>query len=211
MANSANVTKAQRRYAPAVRRAMILDAAAAIIEREGMWQLSMERVASQAEISKALIYKYFTNIESLLGELLQRELKLLRREQAQAAEAATTFEELVRGVTKVYLRNIARKGLLIERLQADPAISRSTSPTDFNREEAVAYIAAIVSRNFDMPLETARAVTDISFGVPSAAGAYLLHHDVDIDDLEDITVAMIIGSVNGVRTDYMMRRRKLQR
>lgn len=190
---------------------MILDAAAAMIEREGMWQLSMERVASHAEISKALIYKYFTNLESLLGELLQRELRLLRREQAMAAEAATTFEELVRGVTKVYLRNIARKGLLIERLQADPAISRSTSPTDFNRGEAVDYIAAIMSRNFDMPLETARAVTDISFGVPSAAGAYLLHHDVDVDDLEDITVAMIIGSVNGVRNDYMMRKRKLLR
>lgn len=189
---------------------MILDAAADMVEREGIWQLSMEKIAGQAQVSKTLIYKYFESLQALLRELLDRELRQLRRDQAAAAQAATTFEDLVRGITKAYLRNIAKKGLLIERLQADPAISHSTDPTGFNREEAVEYIAKIVHRNFEIPLETARAVTDISFGVPSAAGSYLLHHDVDLDDLEDITVSMIIGSVNGIRTDYMVRKRKLR-
>jgi TetR/AcrR family transcriptional regulator, fatty acid biosynthesis regulator len=201
----------KRRYSPAIRRTMILDAAAELVEREGIWQLSMERVASHADISKALIYKYFNNVESILQELLTRELKQLRKEQAEAAEKAQTFDELVRGVTSAYLRNIAQKGLLIERLQADPSISNSSDPTDFQREGAVEYIAAIVQRNFGIPMETARAVTDISFGVPSAAGAYLLRHDVDLDDLVDLTVSMIIGSVNGVRNDYMTRKMKLNR
>lgn len=190
---------------------MILDAAAELVEREGIWQLSMERVASHADISKALIYKYFNNVESILRELLDRELKHLRKEQAQAAEKAQTFDELVRGVTSAYLRNIAQKGLLIERLQADPSISNSSDPTDFHRDGAVEYIAAIVHRNFGIPMEKARAVTDISFGVPSAAGAYLLRHDVDLEDLVDLTVSMIIGSVNGVRNDYMTRKMKLSR
>lgn len=190
---------------------MILDATAELVEREGIWQLSMERVASHADVSKALIYKYFNNIESIFRELLERELKQLRKAQAVAAEQADTFEALVRGITDAYLRNIAQKGLLIERLQADPSISKSSDPTDFHRDAAVEYIAAIVQRNFGLPMEKARAVTDISFGVPSAAGAYLLRHEVDLEDLVDLTVSMIIGSVNGVRDDYMTRKSKLIR
>lgn len=203
--------KPQRRFSPEVRRSMILDAAADMVEREGIWQLTMERVAKHAGVSKSLIYKYFDNINELLKELLERELSVLRRTQFAAAEAAETFEELVRGITKTYLGNIAKKGLLIERLQADPAISETADPTDFDRETSVEYLARIVNRNFDIPMATARAVTDISFGVPSAAGSYLLRHEIDMEELVEITVSMIIGSVSGIRDDYMIRKRKLKR
>lgn len=203
--------KSQRRFSREIRRSMILDSAAEMVERDGMWQVSMEKLAAHASISKALIYKYFSNVEQVFSELLERELKQLRDQQVVAAELASTFEDLVRGVTKAYLRYIRKKGLLIEKLQADPSISRMNDPTDFKRETAVEYIARILTRNFDIPIETARAVTDIAFGVPAAAGAYLLRHDVDIDDLEDMTVSMIIGSVNGIRDDYIMRKRKLKR
>lgn len=208
---SGNKPKPKRRFSPEVRRSMILDAAAVLVEREGIWQITMERVAKHAEISKSLIYKYFDNIHELLRELLKRELAHLRHTQFAAAEAAETFEELVRGITKTYLRNIAEKGLLIEQLQADPAISQNDDPTAIDRDVAVEYLAAIVNRNFDIPIETARAVTDISFGVPAAAGSYLLRNDVDKAELEDITVSMIIGSINGIRDDYMIRKRKLKR
>ncbi|MEO0439188.1 MAG: helix-turn-helix domain-containing protein [Pseudomonadota bacterium] len=203
--------KRQRRYSPEIRRAMILDTAAQLIESNGISQLSMERIASHADVSKALIYRYFDGIKELMRELLHRELVQLREAQFAAAEAAETFEELVRGITKTYLSNIATKGLLIERLQSDPAISVTKDPTAFDRERSVDYLADLVNRNFDIPIDIARAVTDISFGVPSAAGAYLLRHDVDFDDLTEITVSMIIGSVNGIRDDYMIRKRKLKR
>ena len=201
----------QRRFSPEIRRSMILDAAADMVEREGISRISMERIAKHANISKSLIYKYFDNATELLQELLKRELKDLRRAQFAAAEDAETFEELVRGITKAYLQNIAEKGLLIEKLQSDPAISESKDPTRFGRESAVNYLADIVHQNFSIPLSTARMVTDISFGVPSAAGSYLLRHPTDMEELEDITVSMIIGTVNGVRNDYMVRKRKLKR
>ncbi|MEL7447549.1 MAG: TetR/AcrR family transcriptional regulator, partial [Pseudomonadota bacterium] len=100
-------------------------------------QVSMERVAKHADISKSLIYKYFDSIGEILHKLLQRELAHLRHTQFEAAEAANTFEEMVQGITRTYLHNISKKGLLIERLQADPAISRTKDPTAFDREVAV--------------------------------------------------------------------------
>ncbi len=211
MVKTVEKAKIQRRYSPEVRRSMILDAAAGMVEREGISQVSMERVAKSADISKSLIYKYFDNTTEILRELLDRELLTLRRAQFSAAEDARTFEDMVRGVTKVYLRYIEKRGLLIERLQSDPAISDLTDPATFDREVAVEYFAKIVHNNFDLPLETARAVTDISFGVPVSAGSYLLRHKVDMEELEDITVSMIIGTINGVRDNYMVRKRALKR
>ncbi|MEM1389947.1 MAG: TetR/AcrR family transcriptional regulator [Pseudomonadota bacterium] len=203
--------KSKRRFSPEVRRSMILDAAAELVEIEGISQLSMEQIAKHAEISKSLIYKYFDNVQELLKKLLARELTELRRRQFAAAEAAETFEQLVRGVTKVYLQNVSIKGRLIERLQTDPGIAKSMNPRAFNHDVAVDYFASIVHKNFDIPMETARAVTDLSFGIPIYAGSYLLRNSVDKDQLEDITVAMIIGSINGIRDDFMVRKRHLKR
>ena len=190
---------------------MILDATAELVVQEGIRQLSMERIAQHAEVSKSLIYKYFENTQQVLRELLERESRHLRKTQFAAAEAAETFEDLVRGITKTYLRNIADRGLLLERLQADPALSDANDPTVVDRDLSINYLASIVHQNFDIPMPTARAVTQISIGVPSAAGAYLLQQEMDIEELEDITVSMIIGSINGIRNDFMIRKRKLKR
>ncbi len=190
---------------------MILDAAADLVESEGITGMTMERIARHGDVSKSLIYKYFDNVQQLLRELLERELKALRKAQYKAAEEAGTFEQMVRGVTRVYLHYIADKGLLIERLQADPALSESSNPARYDAEVAVEYYARIVNKNFGLPMDTARAVTDISFGVPASAGSYLLRHDMDLDELVEITVSMIIGTINGVRDDYMVRKRILER
>lgn len=202
----------KRRYSPEVRRSMILDTAAEMVAREGIASLSLERIANDADVSKSLIYRYFDSLCALLKELLDRELKTLRQRQAAGAERAETFSDLVRNVTHEYLDYIKQRGLIIERLQADPTISKMHDPTDYLRQSSVDYIAEILDQNFGIPLETAKALTDISYGLPASAGGYLLRNpQFDSQELEDLTVAMIIGAVNGVRQDYMMSMRKLKR
>ena len=176
-----------------------------------MSELSMEAIGQHADVSKSLMYKYFDSLQDLLKELLDRELTALRRLQDAAAERATTFEELVKGITHVYLSYIEERGLIIERLQADPSISKMHDPTDYQRTSAVEYLAEIVSKNFDMPMDIARAVTDISFGLPAAAGDYLLRSEIEREVIEELTVSMIIGTMSSVRFDYFARKRKLKR
>lgn len=204
-------TKPRRRYSPEVRRSMILDQTADIIAREGVAGLSMELIAQNAGVSKSLVYNYFDSLTDLLKELLERELRALRLLQFKAAEKATTFEELVRGVTHEYLDYIDRRGLIIERLQAEPSVSEAQDPTQYDRNSSVDYLAPIVSKQFDMPIELARAATDISFGLPASAGEYLLRTKMDLKELEDLTVSMIIGSIAMVRTDFLTRKQKLKR
>lgn len=204
-------TKSKRRFSPEVRRSMILDKTAEMIARDGISQMSMDAIIQNAGVSKSLVYKYFDSLADLLKELLDRELKSLRRLQITAAEKATTFEELVQNITHVYLVYIEKRGLIIERLQSYPNISKLHDPTDYGRNATVDYLADIVAKNFEMPIDLARAVTDISFGLPASAGDYLLRSGMDRQELEELTVAMIIGTMSSIRSDFFVRKRKLKR
>ncbi len=203
--------KTKRRFSPEVRRSMILDSAAELISTSGMSKVSMEAIGQKADVSKSLMYKYFDSLSHLLKELLERELTIRWKRQVAVAEKATTFEELVRGTTHVYLSFIAERGLIIEPLLADPSIAKLYHPARYNREVAVKYFSDLVVKNFDMPPEIARAVTDISLGIPAAAGEFLLRSDMDLQELEDVTVSMMIGTYTMARFDYFTRKKKLER
>jgi AcrR family transcriptional regulator len=206
-------TTAQKRIrlAPKERQALILDHVAEIVAREGVSALSMDRIGREAGISKSLVYNYFPNITDLLRQLLQREWWRLRRLQAEAADRADTFEGLVRAVTHVYLKYIDERGMLIERLQAEPSVSAIHDPTEFGRDTAVGYLAEIVTDHFNLPPEIAKAATDISFGLPAAAGAYLLQRKLSREALEDLTVTMILGTFNEIEREYTTRLRPIRR
>jgi len=57
--------KTRTRMAPEERRGQILECAARLITSEGLDVLSMERVADEAGVSKALIYAYFESRKRL--------------------------------------------------------------------------------------------------------------------------------------------------
>ena len=201
----------RRRFSPEKRRSLILDHTADLVAREGVAVLSIEQIGKAAGISKSLVYNYFPNLTDLLRALFRREMRRLRKQQADAAANATTFEELVRSVTHVYLKYIDERGLIIERLQNEPSVSAMHDPTDFSRETAVEYLTEIVIAHFDLPREIARAATDISFGLPASAGSYLQRHDLDLQTLEDLTVTMILGTFTQLKSDYVARRQPLKR
>lgn len=209
MAKATSPTR--RRLAPEERRSLILDHTAEIIARDGVAPLSIEGIGRAAGISKSLVYAYFPNLTALLRELYQREMRRLRKLQTQAAESADTFEGLVRSITHVYLGYIAERGLIIERLQAEPSVAGMHDPTDFGRDRAVDYLTDIVIAHFDLPRDIARAATDISFGLPASAGSYLHRHKLDLKTLEDLTVTMIIGTFMNLKGDYMAHKQPLRR
>jgi AcrR family transcriptional regulator len=212
-ATQSALPKSQKRVrlAPSERQALILDHVAEIVAREGVSALSMDRIGREAGISKSLVYNYFPNITELLRLLLQREWRRLRRQQVEAAQKANTFEDLVRSVTHVYLKYIDERGMLVERLQAEPSVSAIHDPTEFGRDTAVSYLAEIVSEHFDLPPDIARAATDISFGLPAAAGAYLLQRKLSREALEDLTVTMILGTLTEIKREHTNRHQPIRR
>ena len=194
--------KTRTRLNPEERKSMILDHAAKFIAAEGVSALTMERLGKEAGISKSLVYTYYPSMTDLLQTLLKREYALLRQQQVVASDSAETFEQMVRRITRSYLMYIEERGQLLERLMAEPSVAALGDPTRFQRSTAVDHIANIVADTFDIDIDIAKPVVDISFGMPAAAGNYLIHHHANRQTIEDITVAMIVGSVEAIRRKY---------
>jgi AcrR family transcriptional regulator len=181
---------------------MILDHAAEIVAKDGVSKVTMELLGRSLGVSKSLMYAYFPSVTELLTALLEREYRSLRRMQAREAERAETLEQLVRRVTSVYLSYIEERGLILERLAAEPSLAGQGGPTEYGRETAVANLATILANTLDMDESIAVPLVDISFGIPSTAGNYLIRHNVSRQTIEDITVAMILGSIESVQKRY---------
>ncbi|MEO1656462.1 MAG: TetR/AcrR family transcriptional regulator [Pseudomonadota bacterium] len=199
----------RQRLDPEIRAEMIMDVTAKIVAEEGVGVITMDLIGRKAGISKSLVYNYFPNVSELLVAVLTRELKRLREAQAEAMQKADTFEGLVRGVTRAYVQHIQERGLIIERLQSEPTISERGDPTQYDRSSAVKALAKLLAKQFGFPPHLAEMVTDISFGIPAAAGAFLLNTGASPEEVEDVTVKMIIGSVTAVATDRMVSQKSL--
>lgn len=108
------------RLAPEARRDQLLDIAAAVITDEGMAAMTMDRVAERAEVSKALVYRYFNNRSGLLLELYERESDT--QPIANRIRGARTFEDRLRAITAPYFDAVERSGLLFHRLVGERSI-----------------------------------------------------------------------------------------
>jgi AcrR family transcriptional regulator len=204
-----NLKKTRVRLSPELREQEILKYAAKVVSQEGVFALSIEQIGKALNISKSTVYSYFPSITDLLQELLRREMTSLRLAQQKAIHEAKTIEQLVRGVTRAYLDYIDEKGLLISRLQADPSLSCVGGPTEFGRESAVKFLAETIGEVFSIPMSVAVLATDISFGLPEAAGQCLNRKVADKQTIEDMTVAMMLSCIGAIKDGYDLKLKPL--
>ncbi len=182
--------------APEARRNLILDVTAQLVTSEGVSAVSMERVGREAKVSKALVYNYFPSRHHLLQALLMRENRAYQVQQIKAAETATDLETMVRVTTRAYLDQISAKGVLIERLMAEPAIAKATSEIELEgRQQTIDYLLSRVNGDHSLSEPLARMMVEVCLGITGAAGAYLDRTGCSIDLLEDMVSDMILASL----------------
>jgi AcrR family transcriptional regulator len=183
---------ARRRLDPQVRRDLILDEAARIVAEEGVSTVSMERLGREAGISKALVYNYFPSRNALLCDLLVREYRHFQAEARQAKEGVNDFESLVRVTTRAYLRHVAERGMLIQRLMNEPAVASAIRSVDAEgRQLTVAFFANEIAKSYHLEAAVAAMAADLLMGLTGAAGDYLSRTGSDVQTVEDIVVDMI--------------------
>lgn len=205
---SSPAPKTRTRLAPEKRQAQILDHAARVIAVEGLSALSMERIAREAGVSKALVYSYFSSQRILLKSLLRRDLERVQAEQMRAATSARTFPELVRNTTHIALSEVEKRGAFVRRLLDDPSLSDAVDTVRTHEHDGNArYLAKRVAKEFDVPMADALRLTEIGLGLTIAAGDYLQKSGAALAEVEDMTVAMIIGAVKSGAAQARRKRR----
>src|SRR4051794_22478531 len=90
---AATATTSRKRLTADERRAQLLDAARAVIAAGGVASVTMDRIAAEAGVSKALVYLHFENTDEVLAAVLENELARLDHDAARRLAKATTFSE----------------------------------------------------------------------------------------------------------------------
>lgn len=192
----ATAAKTRTRLEPEARRAQILACAARLVATEGLEAVSMDRVAREAGISKALVYTYFDSRKALLAQLLEDDLDRIQREQGRAALGAKSFPDLVRATTHIALVEIERRGPLLRRLLNEPSLTDAVGLVRMRAHHANArYLAQRIRREFRVSLADALQLTEIGLGLTIAAGDLIQRGKARREDIEETTCAMILGAV----------------
>lgn len=134
--------------APA-RRSAILDAAMEVFAARGYHGSSIEEIAQQAEISKALIYEHFTSKKELHAELLAMYVAELFGRLEANATMGTTGEERLRGGVDAFLAFVEENRVafrVLFRDAADPEVAEVLAKV---QAQAVGVIAALISADPD--------------------------------------------------------------
>jgi len=190
------------RLSPEARREQILDEAARLILEEGLYAVSMERLARDVGISKGLVYNYFATRDALLTALLSREQAELRDRGMASALEAGSYAELIRQTTRLYLEQTRDRGALIAALLSDPSVAKlMEAESREDRERMVRYFVRATRRAYDLPLPTAIAAVEMLSALTDRAGKLVAEGLVDVDAATELCVELITGGLAGLNRD----------
>ena len=178
------------------RRRQLLDAAAQIIVTSGAGAMSMERLAAEAGVSKALPYKHFDNSEAVLAELYRRETAALGRSVWQALTEAEPDADLIRLSIRVYFDEVSRRGPVLAALSAPGSTIASVADQG---QAGVTFEVEVFNRFHGLDRRRAKAVAGMIQGAVVGATGTWLSGFGSREDLEDDLVAMFTSLV-GRRT-----------
>lgn len=196
MSAPASLQRKRTRLTPEVRREQILDEAAQLILAEGLYAVSMERLARDIGISKGLVYNYFPTRDALLTALLNREQAELRDRGMASALQAESFDDLIRQTTRLYLEQTRDRGALIAALLSDPSVALLMEAENrADRERTVRYFVKAVRRQYGLSLPMAIAGVEMVSAVTDRAGRLVADGQLDVETATGMCVALITGGL----------------
>ena len=186
------------RLARAERRDLLLDVAAELVVSADADAVTMEAVAEQAGVSRALVYKHFANRTELLASLYRRESVLLHQELTDAVAAADTLEDKLRALVRGALQSQSSRGATFAALRA--AGMRTNDRRDEQRARdrvTLRYFTSLAVRDYGLDQARARAGLAIIFGsIDGVIARWRTRPTADHARLlEDSYAAMAIGGL----------------
>ena len=200
MSGPASAPRKRTRLTPEARREQILDEAAHLILAEGLYAVSMERLARDVGISKGLVYNYFPTRDALLTALLNREQAELRDRGMASALQAESFDDLIRQTTRLYLEQTRDRGALIAALLSDPSVALLMEAENrVDRERSVRYFVKAARREYGLPLPMAITGIEMVSAITDRAGRLVADGQLDVETATGMCVALITGGLANLR------------
>jgi AcrR family transcriptional regulator len=184
--------------APEARAAAIVDAARDIVLDEGVANVTMQRIAVAAGVSKGLVYAYFPNITALLREVYLRESRVLARQHMHILRAPLDFEQMAKATAQINRTAANESRLLIKRLSADPTVGQAmASARNADRESVLRVLCEQVTNSYLIPAPIARKAVMLALGYDEEDPAAKADSQLD-----EIWGAMMTGAMRELEQRY---------
>lgn len=175
------------------RRGQLLDVAADLVTSRGPGAVTIERLAAEAGVSRALAYQHFDNADEVLVALYRREVAGLGEAILAAVEAESEPEPKLRAAIRTFLDIVgARHGLFTVLAAAgSPVPARADDGTRAGHR----FTQALFEQAFGLPRRRAKVAAAMTFGalnggVEAWAAGDLRRREVEEAAL-DVALALI--------------------
>ena len=179
------------RLSKASRREQLLDSAAEVLLQRGPGGITMEGLAQQAGVSKALPYVHFDNAGSVLVELYQREMQNLGERVAAALASQIEPSARLRAAVHSYFDVVVERGAILAML-AGPGSSIPVL-ADSGERLGNRFVAAIFRREFGVPEEAAMINAALLLGALNGGIDALTHGEGSRRAIEETVVELALG------------------
>jgi AcrR family transcriptional regulator len=139
----------RRRLTAEERRTAILDSALAVFSERGYHSASIDDIAGEAGVSKALIYEHFASKQELHGDLIARNARELTQRVAGAlssVEVESTSERLATGL-EAFFAFVEERREAWRMLFRDAADPESSAVLDRMVEQVTAEVTVLISQD----------------------------------------------------------------
>jgi AcrR family transcriptional regulator len=191
--------KPRQRLSPALRRSQILDAAAAIVVRQGYLPLPVEQLAKAAGTSKALVYTYFPTQFDLFNALLERELTALLAAGLDTAAQVRDLEQAAVLCAMLYFEHVARRGPLLHILVDDRYMRGHTNRRLAHLRMAVLHrLARLAMIGLPLSAREALAAVQMMTAIPEESGRMVFHQELEPEVARQICRSLIVSSLQAL-------------
>jgi AcrR family transcriptional regulator len=147
------------------REALILAAAAELVNTKGYRAMSMDEIAAVVGVSKGTVYQHFPSKEDLMIALLQRHVQDVQRTLDDILNAPTSPRaRLQRMLTIIYQRVASHRFRLFEAIDQNPELRRRLESQRANSQE---FIEGIMRRIGEL-LDEGKAIGEIAPDLPTS-------------------------------------------
>jgi AcrR family transcriptional regulator len=162
---------------PAERRAQIFAAARALIEEQGLAYVTMERVASQAGVSKPVVYGQFKNRGALLVALLEQFWDDIDSQLAPDKLASPDLDVFTSALITAYFDALERGGPALQAVAASGSEEPEVNQARLERFERIEHIwSAKYTKSLGLAPETAAVAAATLRSAIAGAGAFWMEH-----------------------------------
>jgi len=170
------------RLSAEVRRDQLVQAASRLTLKQGYLPLSLERLASEAGVSKALIYGYFPDQHDLFNAVLAEQFSALQAAGLETASQATELAVAALGCAGIYLRHVARAGPIAHIILRDLYMARRVRPElAAFRNRVARRLARLVRAELRLPPEEAVGAISLVTTIPEETGRLIWQGDLDLE------------------------------